>query len=631
MRYFIAIFTLFLSAANMHAVGLSEASWCRLGGVEAVGNRIWCAVQTGTEFLPPLCFACDVEPVQGSLLVGHSDDMGRTWIWKESDSCNVEKAVLWLSPKKELICFYSKANQTYMISCASPADAEPAWSSPVLVASGLVSSRPVVLDDGRCALVADEGECQVYVSSDEGASWQKYGMPVSAVRKLDFEAFPSLFVRTDGGLSMSVHSAGYGWTKIYDSQDLGQTWDEARMMVTMPALDYSLTVPAKGRMLLVKNSPFDFVSYKMPLGLFSFISDDDGVSWYGNLRVDGTEEAMNPDVALLDDDRILIAYEKRAKDSSQVCFLTTSLEEIDSCGMDPDKIVRTSDVAFMAAKTVEAYERILPKPRKKFAKKSLRVSTFNIQNDFDNKVWKSQRLKALKGTFDEYDFDLVGSQEPYISQIRDVIRVTGDRYGWIGCNIDGGVSEDRRSINPIFYKKSRLELIEWDRFIFSEEPESPGYGAAARRFCIWAKFKDKETGIEFYIFNSHFDHIGAEAKQAAANILVERSREIARDYPVFYTGDFNSIKGCRGTRDMVGSGFIGDSRYAVKEPVNAQYYSQGKYRPVNTVSKSGVHLDHVYYTPATVRPKYWEMIMKDYDGCFPSDHFPIVVDVNMAY
>lgn len=48
--------------------------------------------------------------------------------------------------------------------------------------------------------------------------------------------------------------------------------------------------------------------------------------------------------------------------------------------------------------------------------------------------------------------------------------------------------------------------------------------------------KDRRTGRVFYFFNTHFDHVGREARLRSAELLAGRIRAVAGDkYPVLCT------------------------------------------------------------------------------------------------
>jgi exonuclease III len=68
-----------------------------------------------------------------------------------------------------------------------------------------------------------------------------------------------------------------------------------------------------------------------------------------------------------------------------------------------------------------------------------------------------------------------------------------------------------------------------------------------------------------------------------------------------------------------------------EEAVNKQYQSHsGNYTSVTLKPANGIHIDHIFYTPNAVRIKKWELIVKEYEGFFGSDHLPIYVDCYIA-
>ena len=49
---------------------------------------------------------------------------------------------------------------------------------------------------------------------------------------------------------------------------------------------------------------------------------------------------------------------------------------------------------------------------------------------------------------------------------------------------------------------------------------SVGWDAALPRFCTYAKFRDKKSGENFWVFNTHFNHVGERAREESAGFLV---------------------------------------------------------------------------------------------------------------
>ena len=175
------------------------------------------------------------------------------------------------------------------------------------------------------------------------------------------------------------------------------------------------------------------------------------------------------------------------------------------------------------------------------ARPFLRVMSFNIRyntpSDSAN-AWPYRKdLAASMIRF--HHADLAGLQEALKGQIDDLVeRLPG--YGWFGVGRDDG--RERGEFSAIFYRRDRVELLEGSTFWLSEEPDSVGsigWDADYTRIVTWGRLRDRATGRVFFHFNTHFDHLGEQARLESARLLVTRVKEIAGTAPVIVTGDFN--------------------------------------------------------------------------------------------
>ena len=146
----------------------------------------------------------------------------------------------------------------------------------------------------------------------------------------------------------------------------------------------------------------------------------------------------------------------------------------------------------------------------------IRVATYNIQydnsSDQDNK-WTTRR-DLLRQLLQSEKFDIFGAQEPYLTQIKDIEPFL-DGYTWVGENVIGDKTAQRRHYNPVFYRKDKFEVLDMGSFWYSETPSAPGskgWDSYSPRMCNWVHFRIRANGREFYHFNSHFDHIGTTAR-----------------------------------------------------------------------------------------------------------------------
>ena len=76
----------------------------------------------------------------------------------------------------------------------------------------------------------------------------------------------------------------------------------------------------------------------------------------------------------------------------------------------------------------------------------------------------------------------------------------------------------------------------------SETPEeiSIGWDAALERICTYAKFQERNSKKQFWIFNTHFDHLGITARAKSVKLILDRISKLnIKQNPVIITGDFN--------------------------------------------------------------------------------------------
>ena len=80
----------------------------------------------------------------------------------------------------------------------------------------------------------------------------------------------------------------------------------------------------------------------------------------------------------------------------------------------------------------------------------IRVASYNIQydnsSDQDNK-WTTRR-DLLRQLLQSEKFDIFGAQEPYLTQIKDIEPFL-DGYTWVGENVIGDKTAQRRHYNPV--------------------------------------------------------------------------------------------------------------------------------------------------------------------------------------
>ena len=255
-------------------------------------------------------------------------------------------------------------------------------------------------------------------------------------------------------------------------------------------------------------------------------------------------------------------------------------------------------------------------------KDNMRVASYNLRYNttYDGENAWPNRKEMVKSLITYHNFDIFGTQEGFDSQLKDICEL--ENYAYIGRGRDDGRSAGEHS--AIVYKKDRFKLLDSGDFWLSETPDVPGKGwdaTCCNRICSWAKFKDLKSKKEFYFFNVHFDHEGVIARQESGKLMVQKIKEIAGKARVICTGDFNSTPD---TEQIKSLQFILNDSYLVS--------SQKPYGPIGTFNAFNLNaelknrIDYVF-TDNRLKVLKYGVLTDMRDGRFPSDHFPVVVDV----
>lgn len=255
----------------------------------------------------------------------------------------------------------------------------------------------------------------------------------------------------------------------------------------------------------------------------------------------------------------------------------------------------------------------------------MNIITYNIRyntpNDGEN-AWPN-RIEMVCGLLKFHEPDIFGMQEALIGQIKD-IKNNLPEYEWIGVGRDDG--QEAGEFSPIFFNPQKFILEKDGYFWLSENCDKPGLGwdAACNRIVTWGKFKSKVTGKRFFVFNTHFDHRGVEARKNSANLIQEKIKEITKNnYPVILTGDFNLTPEEQPIKML--QSFLNDSREVSAQP---------PYGPVGTFSgfKIDADLDRridYIFTNNDVKVLKYAVLTDNNHKRTPSDHLPVFAKVEL--
>ena len=254
----------------------------------------------------------------------------------------------------------------------------------------------------------------------------------------------------------------------------------------------------------------------------------------------------------------------------------------------------------------------------------LKLLTYNVRlnvaSDGQN-AWPVRKpffLSQLKF----YSPDIFGTQEGLPGQVADIAEGLPE-YGHIGQGREGG---DNGEHVAMFYKKDLFNLLDHHTFWLSDTPDkvSKGWDAAYLRICTYGHFQDKQTKTKFWVFNTHLDNEGANARLQAIRLILRKIDELDTDHePVFLMGDFNSEP----TSDVV--------KLTKQDFTSADAISQtplfgpsGTFNNFDFCNPVTLLIDYIFIkNPVKCQVLKYAVLSDSKDCHYPSDHLPVFAEI----
>ena len=200
----------------------------------------------------------------------------------------------------------------------------------------------------------------------------------------------------------------------------------------------------------------------------------------------------------------------------------------------------------------------------------------------------SQRCPVICNQIAYESFDLVGMQEVLKSQFDDLSNRLSRDYGCIGV----GRNDVKTSGS-------------------------------------WAQLQDRNTGNTLYFLNTHFDHVGKQARKESACMIVKWIRRHSDCGETILVGDFNVDQRSESYRELVKTGFLTDSFEAA--PIRMA--ATGTVNGFDPQRWTGQRIDHVLVTRGIevlryglLTNPYWSVdCAGNREARLPSDHYPVSV------
>ncbi|MEO9513110.1 MAG: endonuclease/exonuclease/phosphatase family protein [Flavobacteriaceae bacterium] len=252
------------------------------------------------------------------------------------------------------------------------------------------------------------------------------------------------------------------------------------------------------------------------------------------------------------------------------------------------------------------------------------VLTYNIKYDNPKDSLNSweNRKDFLISQLNFYTPDVFGTQEGLRHQLRDIENGLED-YAFFGVGRDNGNEEGE--FTAIFYNTEKFILLSESTFWLSKTPEKPskGWDAALPRICTYGLFKIKKNNRQFYVFNTHFDHVGENAREESAKLILNKIEALNNnDLPVILMGDFNLEENASGIK------------FILKELADTHALAgKNSHGPIGTFN--GFHfakpvtrrIDYIFVDKAKLKVLKNGILSDSKDCSYPSDHLPVYTEL----
>ena len=258
------------------------------------------------------------------------------------------------------------------------------------------------------------------------------------------------------------------------------------------------------------------------------------------------------------------------------------------------------------------------------APEPLRVMSYNIrcgscERESDVNHW-SRRKHLVADVIKNAHPDVIGLQEAELFQVNDLVSLLSD-FDWVGVGRDDG--KEQGEINAVLVRRSALSIVSQKTLWLSETPEavSRGWDAMLNRTVAVLALESRATGRGLNFLNTHFDHAGVVARSESAKLIEKLVQAFGTNRPVVLTGDLNARSDFGGYKNLTRQ--LRDAATASQVPATGGNIT---FNGFGTDMQPDNKIDYIFVSPGVEVRKH-RVVTDLYNGLYPSDHFPLVVEI----
>ncbi len=252
----------------------------------------------------------------------------------------------------------------------------------------------------------------------------------------------------------------------------------------------------------------------------------------------------------------------------------------------------------------------------------MKVMTFNLrfENDRDgDNAWVHRRERVVK-IINRYQPSILGTQEGKWSQLMYLRDQLPDYEAVLPCR----VPDKYIQCPTLFFRKEECVIEDGRDFWLSKTPDihlSKDWDSAFPRMVSFAKIRVGKPHQKIIAAVTHLDHIGVEARFEQAKIISQWAGQ--QQDPIILMGDFNDDPVSRVYEVLtLPQTRLCDTWEAIEGSESEKSFTHHGFSGVPQLSR----MDWILTAPS-FKVKDAIIIHDDFDGRYPSDHFPYMADI----
>ena len=256
----------------------------------------------------------------------------------------------------------------------------------------------------------------------------------------------------------------------------------------------------------------------------------------------------------------------------------------------------------------------------------IKVMSFNLRynNANDGEYSWPNRSERVKHFLWSESPDIIGFQEVLHNEVLELDRALFNynfekrQYERVGVGREDGKTAGEYS--PIYFRSNRFQLITSKTIWLSTTPSKPskGWDAACERIATFVLLFDKNSRDTLLVVNSHWDHVGMEARKHSAELILNEMNNFSSIHNKILIGDFNCTQNDDALIKLKGA--FTDAGAGANEKTGT--FNNFK----REENKDAPRIDYVFYTMQDFGFHSYRVGNTNVNEPLLSDHFPVVVE-----